>query len=185
MVVYIFVCSQDRSHSLLQSVPLSEVEGEWGRGTAMRGLLSSFCLFTDHLSPSAIRTLYTRGIYSSAKFYERIYTEHETPLKNNYVSICIFPTSRHPIFHGHLLFCVLQLQSRYSKLGLVSLSFPPFAIKLNDIFAVGSVEVQYCLPYPQVQMICPCSSPSVPRRGKWAPDCWSTTTPRPVATQCA
>jgi hypothetical protein len=52
---------EDRSHSLLQCLPLSEVEGEWGRGTAMRGLLSSFCLFTDHLSPSAIRTLYTRG----------------------------------------------------------------------------------------------------------------------------
>ena len=132
-MVYIFVCSQDRSHSLLQSVPLSEVEGEWGRGTDMRGLLSSFCLFTDHLSPSAIRTLYTRGIYSSAKFYERIYTEHETPLG----LYLYFPHFKAPNFPWSFIVLCSPATVKVFKIGVGQPVLPSTCHKAQRYFCCG------------------------------------------------
>jgi hypothetical protein len=46
---------------LVQTVGAAEVQGEWGRETNMRGLISSLCLFSDNLSASAVKILHRRG----------------------------------------------------------------------------------------------------------------------------
>ena len=42
-------------------VGVGEVEREWGKRTNLQGLLSSLCLFSDHLSPSSVKTLHLKG----------------------------------------------------------------------------------------------------------------------------